>query len=1530
MKNRAFTKIIQKKIAIGLLLMFLTSSIFPNITAYENVVPLASEEDSVSIIGITRVENTEHYPDYFNQEPKVYQKERTGFKGENKISMIYQFSEPVLTEIIVSNTSYTQISIENAPSDGNLGAPSLPTYGANILLPPGREVKNILVNGMRSTSHSIPYQVNPAGEPVPFSQIEQTQPPVPDSTVYSLHTPYPPTLYTNSNIQCFRGYQILVLTLNPVQYVPAQNTLISYTQLEVTVELTEEKGPSNQLYRGGVETDTQEAINKVNNPEMVAAYPIEKDFLPDEYVMLILTTDELKDGFIPLKNAHDAKGQPTVIKTLTDVGSNDPAAIRTFIKNEYVNHNISYVLLGGDYDSIPSRCLFVERRFGDGNPSNMPSDMYYECLDGSYNYDGDARWGEPTDGERGREVDLWADVYVGRACVDNLTEVGYFVGKTIAYLRDTNQTYRDSILLAGEWAGFGGEADFGDYFVEQMIDECDDVYYSAGIPSQMYTIQKLYDHDWPTYTFDNPRLSGWQPSDMISHINQGVLIISHAGHGTNNHALKLYEPVINWRGVIGGPCHHVVENLTNTHYCFIYSYACYSGAFDNKTYDGHTYDNPTPYECIAEYFTGKAPHGAFAAIMSARMSLVGMGDYEGILDGPCQRYQRMFWDAIFRLPLTPDGSIPSVPSISKANTASKTAWIYMINSLGMRWQCYGLNFFGDPLLTLVPNHNVGLKKLTTPDHIPFSSSAVPVTVTLANNGFTDEGNIQVTLQVNGEDQQTICIPFFARFTVQVLTFSYKPPGPGIYKITVTTSIPYVTEDFTDDNEKSISITVGVVNNDTQECFDTIQHAINTATNGHHLLVPPGVYNEHVIINKEISLLGADQKTTIIDGDKEDFVLSINADHVLVSGFTLQHGDIGVYVESSHDIIISNNTISNNLIESEPDSFVISRFPVSETRTKGCGITIEKSTNVQIVDNDLCWNTYGIQIRKANTNIWIYHNNFYYNNINAIDGGKGGIYWDKGYPAGGNYWRSYTGKDELCGSAQDKLGYDSIGDIPYYISSRKSCDRYPLQYPFGVVVINLNTTHDFQRIKDAIDDPSTRDGHIILAKNHVYSENVVINKTIQLIGEDKYRTVLNGGYKEGLRSTVLVTADHVTIQGVTIQHDKCNEDYFCIGIQIDSNYTTVKNTIIKNNYIGLQGGNLGVITNNIFTNNQWYGIDPVDNEMISENLFTFNDIGLHLRESSNNSIVHNSIRKDSCGIILEGGSSVYRGVNNNIIDGNLIIDNSYYGICLSGVYGFCMSNYICHNTFINNTHHVFEDADSLNNNQWDDGYPSGGNYWADYTGDDLFSGPGQNITGCDGIGDIHYGIPDYSGVVCNADRYPLMTPPVPVVCIQVPSSGFIGKQMFFQGFVSGGVPSYTFRWDFADGTYSFEQNLYHCYNQVGLYDVMLTVTDNQGLAVFYDSTTVAIIETPIIAFAHGPYTDIVSIPIQFIGSAVGGIPPYSWSWNLGDGSAILHEQNPCHIYDQPGVYTIMLTVTDESGFFLYTDTTTAIIKTSKCR
>jgi len=133
-------------------------------------------------------------------------------------------------------------------------------------------------------------------------------------------------------------------------------------------------------------------------------------------------------------------------------------------------------------------------------------------------------------------------------------------------------------------------------------------------------------------------------------------------------------------------------------------------------------------------------------------------------------------------------------------------------------------------------------------------------------------------------------------------------------------------------------------------------------------------------------------------------------------------------------------------------------------------------------------------------------------------------------------------------------------------------------------------------------------------------------------------------------------------------------------------------------------------------------------------------GISLSSRSNVTITKIKIRGFNYGILL------YDSSNNSII-GNNITANNNEGIFLQ----WSSSNSIYHNNFINNTDQVHNFSPNFANT-WDDGYPSGGNYWSDHNPPDTYSGTYQNETGSDKMGDTPYVID-----ADNVDRYPLIYP-----------------------------------------------------------------------------------------------------------------------------------------------------------------------------
>jgi parallel beta-helix repeat protein len=246
---------------------------------------------------------------------------------------------------------------------------------------------------------------------------------------------------------------------------------------------------------------------------------------------------------------------------------------------------------------------------------------------------------------------------------------------------------------------------------------------------------------------------------------------------------------------------------------------------------------------------------------------------------------------------------------------------------------------------------------------------------------------------------------------------------------------------------------------------------------------------------------------------------------------------------------------------------------------------------------------------------------------------------------------------------------------------------------------------------------------------------------------------------------IYTADNITYtltgnitadaNGIAIERDNIVVDgagYAVTGSRIGNGTTltsisnvTVRNITTKNfiNGIFLDSSSDNVLSGNNVTANYDDGIrlEYSSNNTLSGNNVTNNDDGIRLDTSSDNNVLsgNNVSANNYYGIFLDSSS-------NNTLSDNIVTDNNY------GIYLHSFSdNFIFHNSFVGNAIQVWVAAIG-SNNTWDDGFPSGGNYWSNYDGTDVSRGPYQNETGSDGIGDTPYVIDGN-----NRDKFPLMKP-----------------------------------------------------------------------------------------------------------------------------------------------------------------------------
>ena len=225
----------------------------------------------------------------------------------------------------------------------------------------------------------------------------------------------------------------------------------------------------------------------------------------------------------------------------------------------------------------------------------------------------------------------------------------------------------------------------------------------------------------------------------------------------------------------------------------------------------------------------------------------------------------------------------------------------------------------------------------------------------------------------------------------------------------------------------------------------------------------------------------------------------------------------------------------------------------------------------------------------------------------------------------------------------------------------------------------------------------------------------------LIIERDNMTLDGAGYRFS-RLSVSVPVNGLELTGrtnVTIKNLEVTTFFDGIVLNNSSNNKIQENTITNNNNdgVGLYSSWNNTVSGNTITNSMWIGVrlfSSSNNNNVSGNNVTDNTYGVRLENSFNNTVSENIIADNDCGIrtILSESNEFYHNhLNNNTVQANVT------------------AGYV---------------------NTWDDGYPSGGNYWSDYVDVDVYSGPNQDEAGSDGIWDNPYVIEEY-----NQDNYPII-------------------------------------------------------------------------------------------------------------------------------------------------------------------------------
>ncbi|MBL7075670.1 hypothetical protein ISS37_10590, partial [candidate division KSB1 bacterium] len=597
---------------------------------------------------------------------------------------------------------YDVIYLGNCDISRDEGKPQLPVYYFSIEIPLNQIIEGVEV--VLTTSENLPnnFYVFPAQpSSILMKEGEQITFTPPDEVVYNSSDLFPPRIIEAGKPGFKRGTKLASLKIYPLQYRPADGTMIFHSEIKFRIHYSllevSEQGIRSLM-------DTEDAPQK-------------------QYV--IITDESLVNAFQPLGDWKRKKGVPDTIVTTLWIysqypGTDDQERIRNFIVDAYQNWGTVWVLLGGDTDVIPARVAFAmdcEAGFHD-DENELQADLYYAALDGNWDENQNQIYGEVAD-----SVDLYPEVFVGRAPVSTQAQAQVFVDKILTYEKNPDLSYLDQALFFAEILWFDPYTNEG--IAKDMIDE-------QFLLPQFDPVTKLYEAN-----------GNESPALVIAAIESGQNIINHAGHG-GTAAM----------GAGAGTLRNAdIDSLNHPDkYGVLFSIGCWTTAFD--------------YDCIAEHWVQNPAGGGVAFIGNSRY---GWGSPGNPGYGISDLFDRRFYQSIFE---------DEIYNIGAALAGAKAHFIPVSQGENVyRWHQYQLTLLGDPQMPLwtdVP-HNL---TVSFPHQIPVGQNNFTVTVTDSSDRSI-EGARVCLFKENGVYKFG-----FTDISGQI-TFDIAPISPGDMDVTVT-------------------------------------------------------------------------------------------------------------------------------------------------------------------------------------------------------------------------------------------------------------------------------------------------------------------------------------------------------------------------------------------------------------------------------------------------------------------------------------------------------------------------------------------------------------------------------------------------------------------------------------------------------------------------------------------------------------------------------------------------------------------------
>jgi len=453
--------------------------------------------------------------------------------------------------------------------------PALTYKTVYILVPENTDLKNINVSIKSEEKRRNIYLMN---NPVvrPTSTI--------NNNANSNNNSYLKDKYPDENVKFVtivksQGFYMAAFSVCPFIYHAQNRTLELITEMNISFDY-ERKASTESINSNVKRYDMEDFVRSlIINPEDINVLYPELKTSPtrssaNDVEYLIITSENLKENFIPLKAWKIRKGIKTEILSTNYIYSNytgntNQIKIKKCLKDYYENKNLKWALLGGDDTIIPVQWCYGN--FGSYTDYTIPCDLFYSCFDNTFDWNAN---NNGIIGELDDDIDMATEIYISRVPIRTAEHVNTFVNKTLKYETDLPlSNYVETILLTGD--SLSGKYDPLGYLnpsppqsdthimSERMYSDYINPYWPNGIKTKFYDTGT----DFPGgASFD------FTATNLQSVLNNGyhfVHMVTHGGQTVWQMETGNFYDTTN------------AQNQTNSNPSIIIDMACFTNAFDN-------------------------------------------------------------------------------------------------------------------------------------------------------------------------------------------------------------------------------------------------------------------------------------------------------------------------------------------------------------------------------------------------------------------------------------------------------------------------------------------------------------------------------------------------------------------------------------------------------------------------------------------------------------------------------------------------------------------------------------------------------------------------------------------------------------------------------------------------------------------------------------------------------------------------------------------------------------------------------------